>query len=322
MVCADVDIRIRNVVLYQILTLMPSTVCFDYYLQAVRDWWQNTTIPKWTRNFGGRLEEVWRPRHTKKVFEDEHFIFTENVRYFNFEGRCYEETELYAGARESTVVWGRINFYFRLDTLSGPWNELERAGMQELFGNVAKEIAGKDVPTSAKSGVGATLSALSGVPYLGPALGIAGDSIGKSDLLGNIIKHADKFERLARERLEIKRQVGRKQFHIDIPEDRACWVGDVSVTYFKYTFREEIRCTREISTLPELTYSTTYYRYWIPTGADLDKLKELIETRGETPRDSEGDLIPDTDQSKIDDYKKYHDRIREKRPTGRNEFDY
>lgn len=301
---------------------MASIVCVDYYWEAARDWWKRTSIPKWTRKFGGRLEPVWRPRHTKKVFEDENYIFTENVRYFNFEGRCFRETELYAGGRESTLVWGRINFYFRLDTLSREWNELENASYQGLFGSVAKEIAGKDVPTSAKTGVGATLSALSGVPYIGPALGIAGDTIGKSDLLGNIIKHADKFERLARERVAIKRQVGRLQFYIDIPEDKACWIGDVSYTYLKYSYREEIECTREISSLPELTYSKTYYQYWIPVGEDLDKLKELIRKHGTTRKNKDGDYVPDTGKRKIDDYKKFHDRMKERRPSGKNEFEY
>ncbi len=294
--------------------------CFDVYAEKVSDWWRSGTVPRWVIGFGGRLELEWDPKNTKIVRPDKYLTFTEDIYYFHLQDRCYKVTKLGSYGYEDTLFWGTMHFYFRLETTSSKWVELQLVQAGELLNKVTTEIAGNDVPTSATAGVGATLSALSGVPYIGPALGIAGDTIGKSELIGNITKHADKFERLSNELKRIGEQAGQEQFSITIPEDDACWTASERVVYFEYEWVEEVPCTRSITSLPENTRSEHKYSYWMPTGQELTKLKELVEKHGDNQKDGDGYTIPDTDENKIGDYKRLHDRIKEIRPNGETEF--
>lgn len=294
--------------------------CFDVYSQKVADWWRSGKVPRWVINCGGRLESRWRPRRTKTVRPDKYLTFTEEIYYFNLKDKCYKVTDLCAYGYEDTLIWGTIHFYFRLNTTSEKWVRLQLVQAGELYKKVSADVAGRDVPTTPTTAIGATLSALAGVPYIGPALGIAGDSIGKSDLLRNIIKHADKFERLAKERKQIERQVGRKQFSMTIPEADACWISSEIVVYFKKQFIDEVPCTRTISALPENTASGSRYRYWLPRRGNKTRLKELIERYGENRKDKEGRTVPDTDEGKITDYRRWYERLGRTKPDGVNEF--
>ena len=112
---------------------------------------------------------------------------------------------------------------------------------RHIIKSVITDVSGKNVPTSAKSGVGATLSALSGVPTIGPVLGLAGDTIDKTDLLDKINKNAKVFEKFAKERDGIVKENGKTQFSFKIPKNNPWWIGGHGHTYFTYEWIEEIQ---------------------------------------------------------------------------------